>query len=97
MKEYYLNESEPLGCIDVLTVHVYKVCICLILLKSGFVVFCCRFSEMYIFGKFDTFRRRMEKIIKLLNVFETFSPLSEAMIEGIEPHAARLVVLVVSS
>lgn len=52
---------------------------------------------MYIFGKFDTFRRRMEKIIKLLNVFETFSPLSEAMIEGIEPHAARLVVLVVSS
>lgn len=48
-----------------------------------------RFSEMYIFGKFDTFKRRLEKIIELLNVFEMFSSLSEAMIEGIEPHAAR--------
>lgn len=44
---------------------------------------------MYIFGKFDTFRRRLEKITQLLDVFETFSPLAHAMIEGIEPHAAR--------
>lgn len=44
---------------------------------------------MYIFGKFDTFKRRLEKIIQMLDIFETFSPLAEAMIEGVEPHAAR--------
>lgn len=48
-----------------------------------------RFSEMYIFGKFDTFKRRVEKIIQLLDMFEMFSPLASASIEGIEPLAAR--------
>ena len=51
---------------------------------------------MYIFGKFDTFRRRLEKIIQLLDVFELFSPLSSATIEGIEPHAAKFSQLVSS-
>lgn len=55
-----------------------------------------RFSEMYIFGKFDTFRRRLEKIIQLLDVFGMFSPLSSATIEGIEPHAAKFSQLVSS-
>lgn len=54
-----------------------------------YISFINRFSEMYIFGKFDTFKRRLEKIIQLLDVFEMFSPLSDAKIEGIEPHAAR--------
>lgn len=44
---------------------------------------------MYIFGKFDTFSRRLEKIVKLLDTFNMFSPLSHASIEGIEPYAAR--------
>lgn len=44
---------------------------------------------MYIFGKFETFKKRLEKIIQLLNVFNMFSTLAEASIEGIEPHAAR--------
>jgi len=49
---------------------------------------------MYIFGKFDSFKRRLEKIIRLLNVFEMFSPLAQVSIEGMEPQAARFSQLV---
>uniref|UniRef100_H2YUI8 AAA+ ATPase domain-containing protein n=1 Tax=Ciona savignyi TaxID=51511 RepID=H2YUI8_CIOSA len=42
------------------------------------------FSEMYIFGKFDTFCKRLNKITELLQTIETFSMLSESKIEGID-------------
>ncbi|KAK3588116.1 hypothetical protein CHS0354_012173 [Potamilus streckersoni] len=47
------------------------------------------FSEMYIFGKFETFCRRLEKIITLLNYIEEFSVVAESKIEGLENFSAR--------
>ena len=40
------------------------------------------FSEMYIFGKFDTFTRRLAKIIDMFETMETYSHLAESKIEG---------------
>ncbi|XP_047128116.1 dynein axonemal heavy chain 8 isoform X1 [Hydra vulgaris] len=47
------------------------------------------FSEMYIFGKFDTFCRRTQKIIELIRYIETYSILHESKIEGIDAIAVR--------
>ncbi|XP_052061669.1 dynein axonemal heavy chain 8-like [Mytilus californianus] len=47
------------------------------------------FSEMYIFGKFETFCRRLDKIITLLNYIQIFSTLSESKVEGIETYGGR--------
>jgi len=41
------------------------------------------FSEMYIFGKFDSFVRRCEKIIDMFSTINIYSCLSESNIEGI--------------
>lgn len=41
------------------------------------------FSEMYIFGKFDTFTKRCQKIIDIFNTFNSYSTLQESKIEGI--------------
>ena len=41
------------------------------------------FSEMYIFGKFDSFIRRCEKIIEMFATINLYSNLSESKIEGI--------------
>lgn len=43
------------------------------------------FSEMSIFGKFDTFCSRTEKIIRMLDIIEQWSKLSSSKIDGIEP------------
>ena len=40
------------------------------------------FSEMYIFGKFDTFMRRLKKIIEMFETMEMYSHLSDSKIEG---------------
>ena len=40
------------------------------------------FSEMYIFGKFDAFTRRLKKILDLFDTIDTYSHLSESKIEG---------------
>lgn len=40
------------------------------------------FSEMYIFGKFDTFTRRLKKIIEMFDTIEMYSHLAESRIEG---------------
>ena len=40
------------------------------------------FSGMYIFGKFDTFIRRLKKIIEMFETIEMYSHLSESKIEG---------------
>ncbi|XP_049624319.1 dynein axonemal heavy chain 5 [Suncus etruscus] len=42
------------------------------------------FSEMYIFGKFETFHRRLAKIIDVFNTFDTYSVLQDSKIEGLE-------------
>ncbi|UJR23298.1 hypothetical protein I4U23_026313 [Adineta vaga] len=41
------------------------------------------FSEMYIFGKFDSFVRRCEKIINIFATINMYSCLAESKIEGI--------------
>src|SRR5690349_5800472 len=41
------------------------------------------FSEMHIFGKFDSFVRRCEKIIDIFSIINMYSCLSESKIEGI--------------
>ena len=40
------------------------------------------FSEMYIFGKFDTFARRLRKIIDMYETMEMYSHLQESKVEG---------------
>uniref|UniRef100_A0A669PQ64 Dynein axonemal heavy chain 5 n=1 Tax=Phasianus colchicus TaxID=9054 RepID=A0A669PQ64_PHACC len=42
------------------------------------------FSEVYIFGKFETFSRRLVKIIDVFNTMKTYSVLQESKIEGLE-------------
>ena len=40
------------------------------------------FSEMYIFGKFDTFTRRLKKIIEIFDTVNLYAQLSVSKIEG---------------
>ena len=47
------------------------------------------FSEMYIFGKFDTFQRRLKKILEMLNTISIYSALQDPKIEGLETMATR--------
>ncbi|GAB1603178.1 hypothetical protein Ahia01_000598300, partial [Argonauta hians] len=42
------------------------------------------FSGMYIFGKFDTFVRRLRKIIEMFDTIERYSSLLTSKIEGLE-------------
>ncbi|XP_069469880.1 dynein axonemal heavy chain 5 [Ambystoma mexicanum] len=42
------------------------------------------FSEMYIFGKFDTFQRRLEKINHIFDTITIYSALQDSRIEGLE-------------
>ncbi|KAJ8736205.1 hypothetical protein PYW08_006861 [Mythimna loreyi] len=45
-------------------------------------------SEMYIFGKFETFRRRIIKIMDLFKTYITYYVLNKTTLEGIEEYAA---------
>ncbi|XP_056299693.1 dynein axonemal heavy chain 5 isoform X1 [Pseudoliparis swirei] len=47
------------------------------------------FSEMYIFGKFDTFQRRLNKILEMFSNISTYSVLQDSKIEGLETMATR--------
>ena len=47
------------------------------------------FSEMYIFGKFDTFSKRLQKIMHMFELIESYSKLGESKIEGIERYSTR--------
>ena len=40
------------------------------------------FSEMYIFGKFDLFTKRLKKIIEMFETMEMYSHLADSKIEG---------------
>ncbi|XP_033111994.1 dynein heavy chain 5, axonemal-like [Anneissia japonica] len=42
------------------------------------------FSENYIFGKFDTFCKRLERIADMVNTIENLSGLADVRVEGIE-------------
>ncbi|CAC5424902.1 unnamed protein product [Mytilus coruscus] len=52
------------------------------------------FSEMYIFGKFDTFTRRLKKIIEMFETISLYSHLSESKIEEIDKMANRFNVII---
>uniref|UniRef100_A0A2C9JCN9 AAA+ ATPase domain-containing protein n=1 Tax=Biomphalaria glabrata TaxID=6526 RepID=A0A2C9JCN9_BIOGL len=54
------------------------------------------FSEMYIFGKFDTFTRRLKKILEMFDTIDKYSHLSESKIEGMELLATKFSVIVTS-
>ncbi|XP_040838895.1 dynein heavy chain 8, axonemal isoform X1 [Ochotona curzoniae] len=41
-------------------------------------------SEMYIFGKFEAFCKRLEKITEMITVVQTYSALTNSTIEGID-------------
>lgn len=47
------------------------------------------FSEMYIFGKFEVFCKRLEKIINILDTVERLNVLTKSRIEGIEVHGKK--------
>uniref|UniRef100_A0A8C2YDG1 Dynein axonemal heavy chain 5 n=1 Tax=Coturnix japonica TaxID=93934 RepID=A0A8C2YDG1_COTJA len=47
------------------------------------------FSEVYIFGKFESFNRRLVKIIDVFNTMKTYSVLQESKIEGLEEMIAK--------
>lgn len=51
------------------------------------------FSEMYIFGKFDLFQRRLNKILDMFNTITTYNALQDSKIEGLETMATRFQVL----
>ncbi|XP_026149068.1 dynein heavy chain 5, axonemal isoform X2 [Mastacembelus armatus] len=54
------------------------------------------FSEMYIFGKFDTFQRRLAKILEMFNTISTYSALQDSKIEGLETMATRFQAIVLN-
>lgn len=47
------------------------------------------FSEMYIFGKFDAFQRRLNKILEMFATMSTYSVLQDSKIEGLETVATK--------
>ncbi|XP_056617792.1 dynein axonemal heavy chain 5 isoform X2 [Triplophysa dalaica] len=54
------------------------------------------FSEMYIFGKFDTFQRRLIKILDMFNTITTYNALQDSKIEGLETMATRFQAIVLT-
>ncbi|KAI1889393.1 hypothetical protein AGOR_G00179320 [Albula goreensis] len=55
------------------------------------------FSENYIFGKFDTFCKRLEKIADITSTMESLSALQHLKIEGIEKIYVRYTTIVTST
>ncbi|KAJ8385596.1 hypothetical protein AAFF_G00184580 [Aldrovandia affinis] len=55
------------------------------------------FSENYIFGKFDTFCKRLEKIANMTSTMENLSGLQHLKIEGIEKICVRYATIVTST
>ncbi|XP_066479011.1 dynein axonemal heavy chain 5 [Tiliqua scincoides] len=47
------------------------------------------FSEMYIFGKFETFHRRLLKIVHVFDTITTYSVLQNSKMEGLEVMATK--------
>ncbi|KAG2458607.1 DYH5 protein, partial [Polypterus senegalus] len=55
------------------------------------------FSENYIFGKFDTFCKRLEKIAYMINTIENLSDLQNVKLEGIEKICIRYQTIVTTT
>lgn len=51
------------------------------------------FSEMYIFGKFETFHRRLAKIMDIFTTFQTYAVLQDSKIEGLDGMVTKYQVL----
>jgi dynein heavy chain len=51
------------------------------------------FSEMYIFGKFETFHRRLAKIMDIFSTFKIYAVLQDSNIEGLEDAVTKYQVL----
>lgn len=47
------------------------------------------FSETYVFGKFDAFTRRLERIIEVLETIRNYFSLTLSKLEGVEPMAGK--------
>nr|XP_019946997.1 PREDICTED: dynein heavy chain 5, axonemal [Paralichthys olivaceus] len=47
------------------------------------------FSNMYIFGKFDTFQRRLNKVLEMFNAISTYSTLQDSKMEALETIATK--------
>ena len=54
------------------------------------------FSEMYIFGKFDSFVRRCERIIDMFATINLYSHLADSKIEGISPFYSKFNMIITS-
>ncbi|XP_053100655.1 dynein axonemal heavy chain 5-like isoform X3 [Hemicordylus capensis] len=54
------------------------------------------FSEMYIFGKFETFHRRLLKIMHIFSTITTYSVLQDSKMEGLEVMATKYQSIVVT-
>ncbi|XP_034553818.1 dynein heavy chain 5, axonemal isoform X3 [Notolabrus celidotus] len=54
------------------------------------------FGEMYIFGKFDTFQRRLNKILEMFGTISRYSALQDSKIEGLETMATRFQAIVLT-
>ncbi|KAM4633147.1 dynein axonemal heavy chain 5 isoform 2-T2 [Polymixia lowei] len=54
------------------------------------------FSEMYIFGKFDKFQRRLNKILEMFSTISTYSALQDSKIEGLETMATKFQAIVLN-
>lgn len=48
-------------------------------------------SEMFIFGKFETFKKRVEQIVYVLNTTIKYSILQSSTIEGIDVYANKFI------
>ncbi|MGH0119136.1 UNVERIFIED_CONTAM: hypothetical protein FKN15_052965 [Acipenser sinensis] len=55
------------------------------------------FSENYIFGKFDTFCKRLEKLADVINTIENLSDLQNVKIEGVEKIYLRFQTIVTNT
>lgn len=47
------------------------------------------FSESYIFGKFDLFAKRLERVADIVTVVAAYAPVLDIRLEGIEPIQTR--------
>ena len=54
------------------------------------------FSGMYIFGKFDAFVARCERIIEMFQVINMYSSLSDSKIEGLTPFSLKFNMILTS-
>nr|XP_018671052.1 dynein heavy chain 5, axonemal isoform X3 [Ciona intestinalis] len=52
------------------------------------------FSEMYIFGKFESFVRRLQKILSMFETMKVYSALERSKIEGLDPMIGKYQVIV---